>query len=395
MFYLRTLMTISLLSAFATSCGKKDSDDNSGGGDSKPAGVLEAYSEVSSSAGKLNLTQYKSGTSLALADEEWDDSDWATTDRFNCFGECDGSITAKQYVDDAINPKKPGPLGTAMESIEMLCIVGALYADDLEDGLPPVGTKKFKITKDIIKVLEDECDAGDDVSEGLQSATLSAKTTDVSGDDYDRKIVFTVDGDNGEEEYPFYYKNSDDIVAIGTFEKSGDESEGSITRSVFKIDMAKKIFRMEYYSRDWPTDHENIDDHGFSFYRGFLDEDSGEVRFLSNMGNSNYQLNNTFLSLNGNEGDSEKQAGAYFARTSQEGTGLEGAFVCFKKKDGDYVNNSGCTENDDEDRKTPWSKDESLWKKVEAKEFDDLSDKPGTLPDFNADTMFTAAPEFK
>jgi hypothetical protein len=50
----------------------------------------------------------------------------------------------------------------------------------------------------------------------------------------------------------------------------------------------------------------------YSFYRGFYDKYTGEIRFLANMGNSYYQTNNTFIAISGN--DKETQAGVYLAR---------------------------------------------------------------------------------
>jgi hypothetical protein len=377
--------------SFASACGKKsDSDDKSkDDGISKPAGMLEAYSSIQENVDKLVITSYDSGTSLA--EEEWDAAGWEDTARFNCFDECEnGSITSSQYVADALDKEKSGPMGAVNESMSTICMVGALYADKLdEDGLPTIGEESLSITEAVKDSLVADCgfDAGE--LDGAEDIELSAVVTEDESEAYDRKIIFT----NSGEEFPIYFKNSDDIVAMAQISKSGTADDGQVTRSIFSIDLVNKIFRMEYYNRTFPDNKTPIASAGsYSFYRGVYDETAAEVRFLSNMGSSNYLLNNTFLALSANDGEIE--TGAYVARTADNTTTLDGAFVCFEKDEGSFVNSSGCTENETYDRKEVWSADSSLWKKVTAKGFADFGDEPVAIVDFDLTTMFTLEPNY-
>ena len=58
--------------------------------------------------------------------------------------------------------------------------------------------------------------------------------------------------------------------------------------------------------------------------------------------------------------------GSYIARYAEDSTALEGAFVCFSKVDGSFVNSTGCTENASKTRKVAWNADSALFTTIRA-----------------------------
>lgn len=386
----------------AVSCAKKDDEETTttSRDPDQPAGVLALQSTIMSKVGELHLTEY-GDTSLRLAETSWTETEWGTTPYFNCFGECqNGSQTPASYLDQATDPDKSGPVGNVKESISMLCVVGAVFGtDNLDaDGLPKDMTDAaLTLSADAKTKLIDECGETEESVGEIEQYTLKGTVKSLSADAaYDKIVTLNITTGEGEMSFTFYLKNSDGKVAIASISTDESKMDGvvnSVTRSLFAYDIADGILRFEYFDRTFPKDGTPIANAGsFSFYRGFHDSNTKEVRFLSNMGSSNYALNNTFLSLSGNE--DQAQAGGYFARTG-EGTNLEGAFVCFNKVDGSFVNATGCDETSN-DRKQAWGPTAAMWIAVEAKDFADWGLGEATsLPDFDADTMYTVEPNYK
>jgi hypothetical protein len=392
----RTIVLFSSLLIFA-GCSKKDSDSSSSDDEDEelveeqPTGVLELHSAVSEEIDKLRISEYGE-TGLRLAEETWDADEWGLTERFNCIGECEEghSATAKAYLDDVLNPDAGGPVGSINESMGMFCLVGIALEDHMVDGLPEeVTDEEFTFDADALVKVDEDCGMGGDIDEGLEISITVEALEDVA---YDRKMTFTIPA--MEETFEFYLKNTDGMVRVATLSENDENVFG---RKLVEMDLKGGTFRYEEYYRNLVEPAEN--DQGmagsFSFYRGFIDLNTAEVRFLSNMGSSTYLLNNTFVSVSGKKSEDEETAGAYFARTSDEGTSLDGAFVCFEKATGDFVNATGCEESDD-DRKIEWDEDEELFVAVEGKEIADwdFSDEM-TIVEFDAETIYTLEPTYK
>lgn len=396
--------------AMAFACGKKDEKSSSAPEQAKD--LNEAFSILNTSVGTLNLATYSiaalradsSGPSLALADDVWDAASWGTTQRFNWFG--DGhpgtSATAREYLHDALDKNLPGPMGAVAKGFGPFCYLGVLMPAsgfDSVTGLPVVGLYPVTMTDAMKEALKTTCNMTDRDIQGIPSDGLSITVAESASASFDRRITFEIKGDSEEMSYPFEFKNSAGIVAISSMEKTGTAASGRVSRMIVQQDMSTKIFRMEYYDRTFPVPARGSaigggDVDSYSFYRGFYDGNTKEVRFFSNMGNSNFYANSTFLGLNGNEGES--QAGAYFHRTADgEGTELAGAFVCFNRTDGAFINTTGCTENSANDRKQVWTSESPLWVTVTGKGFADWGPTVGAIPQFDATTMFTVEPNYK
>ena len=389
-------------------CGKKSSDDTTTTTTAPAASIAAAYSTISTSTGKLKITAY-TGTSLALADnapkasfdladETWTNTEW-TTARFNCYGTCASSPTGMQYVADALNKAKPGPMGTVVSSMASFCYIGAMLgASDLDSaGLPTNGTHTVTYTDAMGTSLKNDCSMSDSTVAMVKGATVTIEVADSTVTAFDKLVTFKLVGGSQTQSYPVYYKNSSGKVGIGQFSATGDATNGIVTHSIMMQDVTNNVFRMEYFYRTFPATATattgGLTGGSYSFYRGFYDKTAGEVRFLANMGNSYYQTNNTFVGLSTN--DSEATAGAYLARTSTDNTALTGAFVCFKKADGTFVNGSGCVENASNTRKNTWNATSAMWVAVTAKGFGDWSSTAVDIPAFDGTTMFTLEPNYK
>lgn len=339
-----------------------------------------------------------SRSSFDLADETWTNAEW-TESRFNCYDSCSGSASGQKFVADTLDKSKSGPMGNVQKSINSFCYVGAMLDSSKFDssGLPIDGSYPITVTDAMKAALKTDCLMDDETITQLGSATVSIAVEASSSTAYDKLITFAMSAGGQTQTYPIYYKNSGGKIAIGQFSASGTAPNVTVTHSIMVQDLNTNLFCMEHFYRTFPATADattgGMTGGSFSYYRGFYDKNTGEVRFFSNMGNSYYQKNNTFVSISANE--NEAQAGAYLSRTTDENTALTGAFVCFLKADGAFVNNTGCTENASEDRKTSWSKDSTLWSTVAGKTYDAWGDTPVTIPEFDKTTMYTLEPNYK
>lgn len=397
-----SVYSVLLLSTLHAACSKSDSETTTPSStetETLEAGVAGSYNVITTQLGQLNIADYAKtelrlkAKSPKLLDNDlsavdWDDTIWSATEVFNCFGECDvagHSNTPAQFVGQALDKNRSSsPMANIESAVSTLCTLGVVFAD--EAGIPAAVTGK-SITVDAAfrEKLATEC--GDE-SDDEEDFTATVDVEEVNGTTFDRKITFNV-GENFA--FTTYIRNDGTTINIGSFESGEEDGAATVSRTLVSYDVNSKIFRFEYVGMD----EGNSINTSLNFYRGFIDKDSGEVRFAAVMG-SNYKVddrwqNLSFLNVNGN--NSESQAGATMSREDAYQS-FKNKFDCFLTEDGSFVNFTGCTENADEDRTGDWSFESELFLKVVDQGMDWTLDENSEIAPFTKDDMLTLEPNF-
>lgn len=356
-----------------------------------------SYTIVSAHIGQINIigpetvtplkALAKSKSSFKLADvqtDAWDNAIWSSTEVFNCFGPCDGeghSNTPSQFVAQAINPdRQASPMASVQESVALLCLLSQIFDNT---ALPAAGSKKVSFDSELRDDLASACPYMD-VGETDFDATITV--TDLTGTMFDKKIEFTPTGQTAST---VYLRNNGKFVNIGRFEGSAD----SVRRTILSFNQESGIFRFELIGLDNPGDINK----SLNFYRGFIDENSSEMRFTAVMG-SNFKTadrwqNLSFLTVNGQFGQNE--IGATISRQDAQSS-FQNKFVCFKGQNTTFVNNTACTEDPMNDRKSSWSYTSQLFIDLAAKTPADWKLTENTvLAEFDATTIFTLPPIYQ
>jgi hypothetical protein len=387
-----------LIPIFATmialaSCGKKTSDIGSAAAQSKDVAAL--YTSITDSLSTLHITGYGT-TNLNFMDETWTDNSWGTTVRFACPDtKCSGNITAKGALDANLDSARGGVNGTLKTKINPLCYVGALIpATEIgTDFLPVVGAKhQLSVDDVIVAKLTSNCGMSTSAATAMKTVPPSLTVEDPEGDSYDRYVVFSTGGTDAKD-YPFYIKNSDGYIRMAIYDgnTSGSNSTHGISRVLIEKDLATDIFRFELFGRIAATGQTESTGGDLTFSRGYLNNGTKELSFITDFGTAYYQANHTFMGLSTNS--AAANAGAYFSRTSADSTAFTGAFVCFKKSDGTFINGTGCTDSAADDRRRVWNSSASLFVTIDASTQASWAlAATSVVKNFDASSILTLAP---
>ena len=396
----RSLICGLLLSSLIFSCKKSKAakaDDFIYSTEDVEQSIAGSYSAVNARIDQINIigsaamplrSVLKSTTVLKLADLEadpWDSAIWSTNEIFNCFGPCEEvghSNTPSQFVAQAINSDRQGsPMAAVQESVGILCLLSQIF--DNSKGMPSAGTKTVSFNEDLRGDLASACPA---VELGETDFDATVTVSDLTGTMFDKKIDFTRSGQSGST---VYIRSNDKLVNVGNFVGSAD----SVRRSILSYNKESKIFRFELIGMNGPGDISKI----LNFYRGFIDENTNEMRFTAVIG-SNFKIadrwqNLSFLTVNGQF--EQNEIGASISRQNAQST-FENKFICFKAENTTFVNNTGCTEDTNNNRKSSWSYTNQLFIDFAAKSPADWKMTENTgLADFDATTIFTLAPIYQ
>lgn len=391
------LISAILFSTLSVSC-KKDSkksaeDDVELTGDVIQKSVAGSYTAISTRVAQINIIGdaipgLHAKSPLKLADvqaDPWDEAIWKTTEVFNCFGPCDEdghSNTPAQFVSQALSPdRQASPMNAIQKSVSTLCLLSEVFRE--ESGFPSAGTKTVNFDAELRDSLSGACP---EMDVGETDFQATAVVTDFKGTAFDKKIEFSRAGEGAST---VFLRNDGVTINVATYEAS----EGKVSRTYFNYDQETGIFRFELAGFDTPGDINK----SFNFYRGYIDENTSDIRFTAVMG-SNFQVagrwqNLSWLSINGQYGQNE--IGATISRQDAQQT-FENKFVCFTSESVTFVNNSGCVEDPTNNRKSVWGYTSELFIAVAAKTPADwkLTENTGLAP-FDATTMFTLAPVYQ
>lgn len=368
---------ILLLAAGAVSCSKKDSkkdDTTSSGGlpDSiRPAEGQSAMAKTNEIALALisdvaSLPAYNLATTFHKGSQNFaaftiDTAEkWNSQVTFNHFGaNCTQSYcgTPRYYVREAMNPDGEfTPVSKMNESLNMLCAFGqVLSADQLDAVGLPKAMAETEMTMDAARRERIETNCGMEVQGEFN---FKFAVTDLTSGDFSKKIRIVTDGEHAED--MTYYMS---LTAAGVrFLQSKIDPENDKVRERIQFSYAPDAgkFNFEYVSNKYG---DTFEDKSFNQFRTAIDEKTKEARFTSVMGSSPEE-NLTFLAVSGNL-DAEDTGGAFFYRIADQ-SGVENQFVCFNKSNGNFVNNTGCTENADNNRKVTFNPDSKSFSSLAA-----------------------------
>jgi hypothetical protein len=393
------LISTALLSTLSVSC-KKDSkkaaeDEIVFSGDAIEKSVSGTYVAISSRIGQINIVgdavpalHLQANAPLKLADvqvDPWDAAIWKTTEVFNCFGPCDvegHSNTPAQFVAQALSPsRQASPMNAVQKSVNTLCLLSEIFKDEL--GFPAAGTRTINFDAELRDALSGVCS---EIDIGENDFQATAVVSDLKGSAFDKKIEF---GRAGEAVSTVLLRHDGVTINVASYEAS----EGKVSRTYFNYNVESGIFRFELAGFDAPGDISK----SFNFYRGFIDDNTSDIRFTAVMG-SNFKVadrwqNLSWLSINGQYGQNE--IGATMSRQDAQQS-FENKFVCFKAEAVTFINNTGCVEDPSNNRKSLWGYSSELFKVIAAKTPADwkLSENTG-LAAFDATTMFSLAPIYE
>jgi hypothetical protein len=384
------LMPAILSLTFLTTCGKTTKGPVSAGL-AQSTNIAALYKSMTTSLTAMQVTGYT--TSLGFADENWTSDSWGAIDRFACPDSgCTGSDTAKETINSQLDSSRGGVLGKVKKELKNLCYMGALMPSTEIDSafLPIVATvHTVTVTDAMVINLISDCKMDSTEAATFKTKTVSLTIEDPQGTAYDRYVTLNY----GSGDKPYYVKNSDGVIRVAAYDSNttGDNSTHGISRVLFEKDLATEIFRYEYFSRIVATGQTEALGGDLTFSRGYINDVSKEISFVGDFGKSYYQANHTFIGLSSNM--AEINAGAFFSMTAASDIALTGAFVCFKRADGTFVNSSGCTENSAKTRKLEWKSSTPLFVTIAASTQSswELTTTTSVKP-FDGESLVTLAP---
>lgn len=387
----RTLVMLCAAAAVVGGCGQAGGKGPVSAGLDPSKDIATLYKVMATSLGAMQVTGY--ATTIGFADETWTSESWGVTERFACPDSgCTGSDTAKETINAQLDSSRGGVVGTIKKELVSLCFIGVLMpADEIDfDFLPIVASKHtLEVSDAMVASLTSDCKLSAAEAAAYKTKTVTLTIEDPVGTVYDRNLIFN----SGAGDKPYYIKNSDGMIRVADHDSntSGEGSTHGISRVILEKDLATDIFRYEYFARILATGQTEALGGKQIFSRGYVNGFTKEVSFVGDFGAAYYQINHTFIGLSANT--AEASAGAYFSRTAASDTALTGAFVCFKKTDGTFVNSTGCTDNSFDDRKREWNTSASVFTKIagSTQASWDLEASTG-LKDFDGASLLTVAP---
>ena len=384
------IVTAILSVTFLTTCGK-DSKGPVSAGLAQSTNIAALYKSTATSLTAMQVTGYT--TSLGFADETWTSDSWGVTDRFACPDTgCTGSDTAKETINSQLDSSRGGVLGKVKKELKNLCYMGALMPSaEIDSAFLPIvaAAHTVTVTDAMVTNLISDCKMDSTEAATFKTKTVSLTIEDPQGTTYDRYV--TLNYGSGDKSY--YIKNSDGFIRAAFYDGSttGDNSTHGISRVLFEKDLATEIFRYEYFSRILATGQTEALGGALTFSRGYINDVTKEISFVGDFGKSYYQANHTFIGLSSNT--AEINAGAFFSMTAASDKALTGAFVCFKRADGTFVNSSGCTENSSKSRKLEWKSSAAMFSTIAASAQSSWDLTAATsVKSFDGESLVTLAP---